>query len=196
MRLLEERHPGVSFDWGRILRDPPQQLPEEQAARRREHREAREAKRKKTRPAEPESTGPSVTAEPAEQAELSQGTNPEPIEPFEPIEPIEPTPATVPSAASNFLGAEGAAHLRSRYAVLMQRIERLPDEARRGELRREAAPLNPNSWETLEAARLAMETFEQRYEALRAQVGGGRRRRRRRRGGGKPGGESPPTDGV
>lgn len=184
MRLLEERHPGVSFDWGRILRDPPQQIPEEQAARRREQREAREAKRKKKRSAEPESTEPSITAEPAEP---SQGTS---------LEPIEPTPAIPSSSASNLLGPEGAAHLRSRYTVLMQRIERLPDEARRAELGREAAPLNPNSWETLEAARLAMDTFEQRYEALRAQVGGGRRRRRRRRGGGKSGGGQPPTDGV
>jgi hypothetical protein len=78
----------------------------------------------------------------------------------------------------------------------MQRIERHPDEPKREELRREAGPLNPNGWETVEAARLTMETFEARYEALRAQVGGGRHRRRRRKAGGKPGGGAPPTDGV
>jgi hypothetical protein len=203
MRLLEECHPGVSFDWGRILREAPQQVPEEQAARRREHRDAREAKRKKKRPAEPDAAG-LLTAEREEIAEPLEELNaePEPLEPFEPLEPVEPLepadspPAISHSAASDLLGPEGAAHLRSRYAVLMQRIERHPDEAKREELRREAEPLNPSGWDTVEVARLAMEMFEARYEALRALVGGGRRRRRRRRAGGKPGGGAPPTDGV
>ena len=213
MRLLEERHPGVSFEWGRILRDAPQQIPEEQATRRREHRDARDAKRRKKRPAEPDAIEPVSAAEPTEFAEFPDLENAEPepveaLEPFEPFEavepgepagpfePIEPPPAIPSSAASDLLGPEGAAHLRSRYAVLMQRIERHPDEAKREELRREAAPLDPNSWESPDAARLAMETFEARYEAVRAQVGGGRRRRRSRRGGRKPGGGAPPTDSV
>jgi hypothetical protein len=89
-----------------------------------------------------------------------------------------------------------AAHLRNRFVVLMQRIDRHPDESTRERLRAEAAGLDPNSWDSVDVVRAAMEGYEAVYEAIRSQVGGGRRRRRRKRGRGSPGGGTPPSAGL
>ena len=51
MRRLEEQYPDVTFDWNRILREPPQTLPEHEATRRKEQRDARDARRKRKRSA-------------------------------------------------------------------------------------------------------------------------------------------------
>jgi hypothetical protein len=205
MRLLEERHPDVAFDWSRILREPPQQLPEQQALRRREHRDARDARRKKKRHGD--EAGGSETPE-AAQLITTDAEASEPVPDVPEAENLEPadaspegasflaTPSNFSTATSEVLGLEAAAHLRNRYVVLMQRIERHPDEAKREVWRREAAPLDPGSWDTAEAVRAALDEYEARYEAIRTQVGGGRRRRRRRGGRGKPGGEPPSTAGV
>ena len=176
MRLLEERHPDVSFDWGRILREPPQPLPEREAVRRREHRDARDARRKKKRRTEAEvEIPPTATTEDAEAAPVAESERgPEPLEPVEPRELVQ-------TAAAALLGPDGAARLRNRYVVLKQRIDRVADEAKRAELRAQAETLNPDAWETVEAVRRELDTYEARYEALRAQVGDGKRRRRRGR---------------
>ncbi|MGE5816043.1 MAG: hypothetical protein ACM36C_16255 [Acidobacteriota bacterium] len=50
--LLEQQYPDITFDWDRILREPPQALPEHEAARRKEQRDARDARRKRRRPVE------------------------------------------------------------------------------------------------------------------------------------------------
>jgi len=50
MRRLEEQYPDITFDWNRILREPPQALPENEATRRKEQRDARAARRKRKRP--------------------------------------------------------------------------------------------------------------------------------------------------
>jgi hypothetical protein len=70
---LEELYPDITFDWNRILREPPQPLPEREAVRRKEQRDAREARRKRKRPLEtPE------LAEPAERSDLEEPAEPAP----------------------------------------------------------------------------------------------------------------------
>lgn len=53
MARLEQQYPDIRFDWDKILREPPpQSLPEQEAARRKEQRDAREARRKRKKPVE------------------------------------------------------------------------------------------------------------------------------------------------
>jgi hypothetical protein len=129
------------------------------------------------------------SADPVEPLDLSES-----VEPLQEPGSLEPPPAIPQSPASELLGPETAAHLRNRYVVLMQRIERHPDEVKREELRRDATLLDPGGWATVDEARAAMEGYEALYETLRAQVGGSSRRRRRRRG--KGGGQAPPSPDV
>jgi hypothetical protein len=50
--LLERQFPDIPFDWDKILREPPQTLTEQEAARRKEQRDARDARRRRKRPIE------------------------------------------------------------------------------------------------------------------------------------------------
>lgn len=222
MRHLESEYPDISFDWDKILREPPQQMPEALAVRRREHREAREARRRRKRPDEPAmSEGAGIAATPEGGRDDAAASRPEaPANDFPgiPEEPVADTPewdeppeapARLPQRAhahapaieawpaSELLGVDGAARLLNRFVVLMQRIERQPDGDARERLRAEARALDPQSWGDAETVRSALETYEARYETLRAQVGsGGRRRKRRRRGGQQPSSQPPAGDGV
>jgi hypothetical protein len=93
IRLLEERHPDITFDWTRILREPPQPISPAEAEKRRDAREAREARRRKRSrredplepPAERESRAERYEREPVEAAGAAA---PPPIHSFE-IEPLE-----------------------------------------------------------------------------------------------------------
>lgn len=220
MRRLESEYPDISFDWDKILREPPQQMPEALAARRREHREAREARRRRKRPDEPVMSEDAGTSAPTERGRPGTATSrpeapaddlpeipeepmadtPEWDEPPEAPAPVPPhahAPAIETWPASELLGVDGAARLLNRFVVLMQRIERQPDGDARERLRAEARALDPQAWGDAEAVRAALETYEARYETLRAQVGsGGRRRKRRRRGGQKPSSQPPAGDGL
>lgn len=49
MARLEHLYPDIKFDWDRILREPPQTLSEEEAARRKDQRDARDARRRRKR---------------------------------------------------------------------------------------------------------------------------------------------------
>jgi hypothetical protein len=57
MERLEQQHPDIKFEWDRILREAPQTLTEQEAARRKEQRDARDARRKRRRPVETGSAG-------------------------------------------------------------------------------------------------------------------------------------------
>jgi hypothetical protein len=63
---LELQYPDITFDWDRILREPPQTLTEQEAARRRDQRDARDARRRRKRPLE--------TAEGAEESSFEAET--------------------------------------------------------------------------------------------------------------------------
>jgi hypothetical protein len=84
-------------------------------------------------------------------------------------------------AAHERLGADGVARLRARYAEVVSRIaERIPDPARRDELKAQADRLSPDTWLTDDDVTQALEQYEAVFAALREVVG--RKRRRRRRG--------------
>jgi hypothetical protein len=154
IRLIEEHHPDIQFDWPQILNGE-----EEPAAPVRPQREA-------PRPA------PARVA-----AEVPPPLPPVALLPELPVEASEPV-----SPAHARLGSEALGRLRGRYAdVLANLARRVPDEQRREQLREQAERLNPDSWVTDEEVTAGLDAYESVLASLR-EVAGRRRRRRRGRG--------------
>jgi hypothetical protein len=171
IRLIEEHHPDIQFDWPQILKGDEEAVPPSRPPRE----SPREAPRQ---PAADEH--PRVPPRP-----------PAPARPIEhiPVEPIEPV-----SAAHARLGSEGLLRLRGRYAdVLANLTRRVPDEQRREQLREQAERLNPDNWVTDEEVTAALEAYESVLASLREVAG---RRRRRRRGRGAPAGADAASPGT
>jgi hypothetical protein len=197
IRLLEDAHPDVQFEWSRMLKaQPPPPAPEDQIRRRQKGRPERE------RPQAPQRQPIAATAlpEPVEPVEL-EPIRPEVLEPEAAIEPeleLEPEPGepVEPAEPVELLEPVVLERLRTRYAELLTRInQRITDPVQRDVLRGEAERLNPETWVTAEEARTGLEHFEQWFEAIRAQLPQPSRRRRRRRtrgGGGQGPGPRPP----
>jgi len=156
IRLIEEHHPDIQFDWPQILKGE-----EEPAPPARPQREAPPPRQPPVRVA-PEAPPPQAVAPAALEM------------PEEVVEPLSPAHAR--------LGSEALARLRGRYAdVLANLARRVPDEQRREQLREQAERLNPDSWVTDEEVTAGLESYESVLASLR-EVAGRRRRRRRGRG--------------
>ena len=219
IRLLEDAHPDVQFEWSRMLKaQPPPPPPPEDHGRRRRDRgrpdrgRSQEPRRgpapalavPKPEPLEalPEETIPEEAiggeAEPEVAVEPEGALDLEPdlereleLEP----EPVEPTERPEPV---QLLDSTVLERLRTRHAELLTRInQRIADPVQRDVLRGEAERLNPETWVTAEEARTGLEHFEQWFEAIRAQLPQpSRRRRRRRKRGGGGGSAGPPSSGT
>lgn len=214
IRLLEQEHPGLEFDWDRILTARPPAAPEardprEGRARARPERRPGREERRDVPPASPApAPGPAVVEpEPAVESRV-QAAEPVPVEPLL-SPPSEPSPArrfvrvfdqqTMPhhatelAAAERLLGAEQLTVLRARYAEILARIAaRGGDPARIEALREQAEKVNPDSWVTDADVQAGVASVEQTLAELHRIVGR-RRRRRRRRGQGPNTAESPQT---
>jgi len=170
IRLIEEYHPDIQFDWPQILKGeeeapPAAPRPPRDPQRRPLPREAADV-----------SQASPATADPA-------------IPPDLPPESIEPI-----NAAHARLGSEALARLRGRYAdVLAGVARRVQDEQRREQLREQAERLNPDSWVTDEEVSAGLEGYESVLASLREVLG---RRRRRGRGRGSPGNSEAPGSGA
>ena len=177
IRLLEERHPDVEFDWTRILKAPPESVPElpvrPRVARKSEDVSRRGA-RVNTPPAQARAETPAASL-PAVDA---------PIELDMPdIVTAAPPDLETPTAALAKLGPEGLLRLRARYAELMTRIgQRVADSAQQEELKARAERLNPDTWVTDAEVSQGLDAYEATFESIRAVIGRPRKRRRRRRG--------------
>jgi len=169
IRVIEEHHPQIHFDWPQILKGEQESAPPESW-----RREAGERP-----PVAAPAPSPMV---PGPASRLAQPeTAPPEAEPPE-VEPVNPAHAR--------LGSEGLARLRARYADVAATIgRRVQDEARRQQLREQAERLNPDTWVTDEEVRLGLEHYEAVLASLRDVVG--RRRRRKRSRPGSPAGLSP-----
>lgn len=191
IRLLEELNPEVDFDWTRILKGG---APVEEARQPGVHdrrstdrprwpdRRRKDERRPPQPPMEQPGRAPEWTTPAA--TEISGGrASSAPEAQRIPDHPEEPPPLTdaPPTAAHARLGSEGVSRLRGRYAEVLARItERVPDVARREELKSRAERLNPDSWVTDAEVTAGLEEYEAVFESLRAVVG--RRKRRQRRG--------------
>jgi hypothetical protein len=201
IRLLEETHPDVSFEWSRMLKAQPPPAPPADEFPRRKGKQRRPDEKKPQRPQ------PEPEPEPDELQEQLQAVEAvEAVEAAEPAEVLEaPYMADVPAGIlepadatevaerrepAGLLDSEVMERLRTRYAELLARIsQRIADPVQRDVLRQEAERLNPEMWVTPEEARNGLEHFEQWFEGIRSQLpaAAGHRRRRRRRGRGGSG---------
>jgi hypothetical protein len=218
IRLLEDAHPDVQFEWSRMLKaqPPPPPPPEEHGRRRRERGRPDRGRSQEPRrepaaaiavsqpePLEaipedaineeaiPEMAEPEIAVGPDAEGALEPDLEPElEQETVEPAERPEPAQLLDPTVLER---------LRTRHAELLTRIhQRIADPVQRDVLRGEAERLNPETWVTPEEARTGLEYFEQWFEAIRAQLPQptGWRRRRRRRGGGGPRPGPGPSEGA
>jgi hypothetical protein len=223
IRLLEQEHPSLEFDWDRILTARPPAAPEPRDPRegrsraRPERRPGREGRRDAPqtspvpppRPAviepEPAVEAPPHAAEPvpAESRPVVAIVGPPPSEPstvrrFVRVFDEETLPhhATELAAAERLLGAEQLTVLRARYAEILARIAaRGGDPARVEALREQAETVNPDSWVTDADVQAGVASMEQTLAELHRIVGRRRRRRRRRGKGGSDTSESAQTAG-
>ncbi|HXH04969.1 MAG TPA: hypothetical protein VNI83_00100 [Vicinamibacterales bacterium] len=177
IRLLEQHHPGISFDWSRMLRARPP-APARNRAEPGPHAPPHEPPRATPLQAAPLSApAPPVSdAAPEVGADEEEAGGPEVRGEEAPAQAVEPHPVVA------LLGVEGLERLRARYAELLARInDRVADPGQREALREQAGALDPDRWVTMEDARAGLESYEARYHELKGRVGGGRRRRRRRK---------------
>ncbi|MGE5359014.1 MAG: hypothetical protein ACM3NQ_08320 [Bacteroidales bacterium] len=181
IRLLEEHHRDVSFDWPKILEGTPTlgTVEPERGAR---GADARPRERRRTpRGAEP-ALAERLEADAGEQAAAALAGTPTPDEEAvtSPLDESQPRSRFSP---------EDLARLRGRHAALLARIDEEVTDAERAEhLRTQADALNPDTWVTPEDVRQALERYEQVYRELREALG----RRRRRRPSHPTGGHEPP----
>lgn len=165
IRLLEEHHPDLEFDWTRILKgqqeDPQTERRQIPRPAGRQDRESR-PQPPQTRPA-PRPSAARVAATPPQEKEPAFVT------------PADEGPLT---AAHAKLGSEGVSRLRGRYAEMLARIgERTQDPERQAELKTLAERLNPDAWVTDADVLAGLDSYEATFESLRSVVG-----RRRKRG--------------
>jgi len=181
IRVLEENHPDLQFDWPRILQAHKARgssaragtaggevRPAPGAGRR--HTETR----REAAPRRPEAERGAVAGRPEGGEQSVQLT-------------AHDAPAGIVSQAD-------IARLRGRHAEVLARISQLVgDPARADALRLEAEALNPDAWVTPEEVRQGLASFERVEQGLRAQLGsrqrtrrGGARHRRRRPAAEKP----------
>jgi hypothetical protein len=175
IRLIEEHHPQIHFDWPQILKGEEEAAPPEPW-----RREAGE--RQPVVPPPPAAAVASPAAQATPQETPLPETAPQEAGSLE-VEPVNPAHAR--------LGSEGLARLRARYADVAATISRrVQDEARRQQLTEQAERLNPDTWVTDEEVSRGLEDYETVLASLRDVVG--RRRRRKRSRPGSPAG--PPRE--
>ena len=215
IRALEDQHPGVEFDWPRILATrPPVEAPEPERPRRPSPRRpspfvtptappvvsAPPEEVERVAPIEelavsevqtPESTAPPAAAEPS--SEIVESIEPARkfVRVFDRVtdpEPERPHHLSDPSAVERMLGSEQLGRLRGQYAAALARIgRRITDGALAESLRTLAERINPDAWVTEDDVRQGLQGAPVVQEELARHVGHRHRRRRR----GRPAGAQP-----
>ncbi len=186
IRAIEENHPSLAFDWGRMLKVQPPPAPDAER-RGKPQRTARPGRGAGSgRAARPSAAGGGQPRPRRGQQGEPPPPEPEPMpgepEPMPEFEADEPAPAWRHPVVA-LMGDEMLERLRARYAEIKVRIaEKRIDPDARDALRTRAETLNPDGWATTEDAVRGIERFEVEAEAIRGSLG--RRRPRTRRAAG------------
>ncbi|HEX5473048.1 MAG TPA: hypothetical protein VFX12_00180 [Vicinamibacterales bacterium] len=186
IKMLEERHPDIRFDWTRMLTQPALSPAEPAPGTPPNRRRDRRAPERPPRPRASQAVPAPRRQEPAAPAQEAAR------EPDAPVDagrmddeqtldvPDEVAADRPPAPAEARLGPEGLSRLRGRYAEVLARIsESAEEEATRARLKERAERLNPDAWVTDAEVHAGLEEYETVYAELRAVVGHGRRSRRR-----------------
>jgi hypothetical protein len=184
IRLIEEQHPDIEFDWPAILALSEVMTPEDEAPAKPQAREQQRRERKPKRESFSSSDSPSASAsagEPPRQLRQDDRVA-EPADAVESADAAEPAnraEVEAPAAAepraqqSNLVdqlaGREIASRLRGRYEEITMRI-RGADAAVREGLMKRAEALDPDRWDTPEAVLQGVSNADALFETLRAAV--------------------------
>jgi hypothetical protein len=179
MEALEHTHPDLSFDWTGLVSERDRERGNDRGDRHdRYDRPERDGRDRRDRQA------------------------PRPSPPPRPVAAAPPPPSPVvalpndDSLLGRTLGAERAARLRTRYAEVLQRVQRrarTPEDLDR--LRARAERLNPEDWADEASIRSQSQLADVEWNAIMAELPSRRRGRRggRNRGTGHPGAPDGPS---
>jgi hypothetical protein len=172
IRLIEERHPDLSFDWPKILESRgPDESEGSPVPRGRRRPEAA------VRPHEPAGAATGAPQQTSRSRRAGRGKSSPGAQPAVEAPPAESTEPPRTIAAAQAFSPEDLTRLRGRHAALLARIDQeIEDEARAAQLREMAEALDPDTWVTTEDVRLALEGYEQKYRQLREALGSRRTR--------------------
>jgi len=178
MEALEHTHPDLSFDWTGLVSERDRERGSDRGDRHdRYERPERESRDRRDR--QPQRSSP-------------------PPRPAPPVPPPAPPVVVLQddSLLGRTMGAERAAQLRTRYAEVLQRVQRrarTPEDLER--LRARAERLNPEDWADEASIRSQSQAADVEWNAIMAELPSRRRGRRggRNRGTGRPVGPEGPS---
>ncbi|MFN2446208.1 MAG: hypothetical protein ABR606_11595 [Vicinamibacterales bacterium] len=169
IRVIEEQHPDIEFDWGQILEVGAATLVEAEpvAAWRRKppppSRRSADSGRSTVRAADERIDAPELKATAPAATEGDQGGAVEPV--------TSPETAPAHDLLEELVGREIATRLRARYAELAARITRLPLEAlARDAWRMRAEAVNPDNWVTPDEILAGVQHAGQVFDDLRREL--------------------------
>ena len=197
IRLIEEQHPDIEFDWPAILALSEVMTPEDEAPAKpqaREQRRERKPRRESAPGNEPTAARESAAAGESASARESAFAGEPPrqlrrddraaessgaVERIDAVEvesraEVEAPAAPAPRAQQSNLvdqlaGREIASRLRGRYEEITMRIRGADDAVREGLMKR-AEALDPDRWDTPEAVLQGVSNADALFETLRAAV--------------------------
>jgi hypothetical protein len=158
IRLIEEQHPGIEFDWPAILALSEVMTPEDEPQAERQPR--------RPRPTGPRERLRVTPAAPAREAAEDAGERDD-----ESAEPAPPHAATTFGLLEQLVGREIATRLRARHAEILSRIHaHPPDDVRVPVWLSHLEALDPDLWLTPEAVLAGVERADRLYEAVRREL--------------------------
>lgn len=191
IRIIEERHPDIEFDWVHLIEEaetiPPEvERPVDRAAerRRRKVRRAVSAAEEVSTPAVPPPDAEFAAEEPLDvprtlqapdmtQAAATGSAGVPPERGGHGTEaPVSPRRSVL---LEQLVGREIASRLRARYRDLLDLVEQIDeDEAGRAAWDARIAPLDPDAWATPEEILRGVDNADRAFEALRRELEGAR----------------------
>jgi hypothetical protein len=193
IRILEEHHPEIEFDWVHLIEEaetipPVVEHPVDRAAerRRRKARRAASAAEEATTRGAPTPGAESAAEEPLdvpptlpapempETAATGSGGAPTERGDHRTQEPVSPRRSVL---LEELVGREIASRLRVRYRDLRDLVDQIEDEAGRAAWDARIAPLDPDAWATPDEVLRGIDHADRAFETLKRELEAARRPR-------------------
>ncbi len=173
IRIIEERHPDIEFDWPQLFEEASNIPPDVE-------RRPERPRRKPPRPKEAAPVDPAANAPVPEMDELADqepAIGLEPALPGErpkdpPPEPDAPRPwrAPVNPLLDQLVGREIATRLRARYDEVASRIDALDASDARTAWQARVDALNPDRWSSPEAILAGIQNADRLFDELKREL--------------------------
>jgi hypothetical protein len=173
IRIIEERHPDIEFDWPQLFEEASNIPPDVE----------RRPERPRRKPPRPKEAAPvdlaaiALVPEMDEPADLESALGLEPALPDQgpkdpPPEPDAPRPwrAPVNPLLDQLVGREIATRLRARYDEVASRIDALAASDARTAWQARADALNPDRWSSPEAILAGIQNADRLFDELKREL--------------------------